>query len=112
MPDTSTAFSPSKCPFPISAQQIKDATKHFSKTGMREVRILCKQDCREARPSVFKDAGLFLLPVKNGHYVIVKGEGYIDIPEVPKSTTIYLSRFLVSKKEEDMKKHSNPTYTF
>ena len=28
-------------PFTISAQQIKDATRHFPKTAQREVRILC-----------------------------------------------------------------------
>ena len=27
-------------PFPLSSQQIKDSTKHFPKTGQREVRIL------------------------------------------------------------------------
>lgn len=37
-------------PFLLTAQQIKDATKHFVVTGQREVRILCKQDTRESRP--------------------------------------------------------------
>ncbi|MEE2748188.1 MAG: hypothetical protein VX473_06975, partial [Candidatus Thermoplasmatota archaeon] len=69
-------------PFPLSAQQIKDSTKHFPKTGQREVRVLCSQTQRKDRPQVFIDSGLFLLPVKNGHYVIVKGEGYMEIPEI------------------------------
>ena len=69
-------------PFPLSAQQIKDSTKHFPKTGQREVRILCYQAERKDRPQVFTENGLFLLPVKNGHYVIVKGEGYMSIPEI------------------------------
>ena len=71
-----------KAPFPLSAQQIKDATKDFPKTGQREVRILCYQAERKDRPQVFSDNGLFLLPVKNGHYVIVRGEGYIDISDI------------------------------
>ena len=69
-------------PFHLSAQQIKDATKHFPKTGQREVRILCSQTERKDQPRVFSDNGLFLLPVKNGHYVIVKGEGYTEVSEI------------------------------
>ena len=71
-----------KAPFFISAQQIKDATSHFSKTAEREVRILCYQAQRKDQPEVFTNRGLFLLPVKNGHYAIVKGEGYMEIPEI------------------------------
>ena len=69
-------------PFTISAQQIKDATRHFPKTAQREVRILCYQAQRKDRPEVFVENDLFLLPVRNGHYVIVRGEGYIDISEI------------------------------
>ncbi len=32
---------------------------------------------------------LFLLPIKNGEYAIVKGEGYIGIPEISDSVKIY-----------------------
>ena len=80
-------------PFPISAGQIKLACQHFTKTGEKEVRILCKQDTRESRPQVFRDKGLFLLPVRNGAYVIVKGEGYIDVPEITSPLQDYQSAF-------------------
>ncbi|MCA9979345.1 MAG: hypothetical protein KDD89_00870 [Anaerolineales bacterium] len=73
----------SATPIEISAQEIKDATRHFPTTGMREVRILCKQDKREDRPIIFQDKGLFILPIRNGHYVILQGEGYVDIPPIP-----------------------------
>ncbi len=79
-------------PYRITASQIKKACQNFSETGEKEVRILCKQDCREDRPKVFKDAGLFLLPVVNGEYVIVKGEGYVDIPEIGDSKQLYVSK--------------------
>jgi hypothetical protein len=79
-------------PFAISAEQIKRATKHFTKTNEREVRILCKQDSRGDRPEVFIKNDLFLLPVKNGEYVIVKGEGYIDIPEITSVIEVYTSK--------------------
>lgn len=79
-------------PFYITAEQIKKATSHFSKTGEKEVRILCKQDSRESRPDVFVKKNLFLLPIKNGHYVIVKGEGYIDIPIIEAITKVYQTK--------------------
>ena len=39
---------------------------------MDEVHFLCKQDTREDRPNVFIDNNSFLLPVKNGTYVILQ----------------------------------------
>lgn len=78
--------------FEIDADQIKAATSHFEKTGQREVRILCKQDNSEDRPSVFKERGLFILPVKNGKFVILRGEGYVDIPPINETTQIYSSK--------------------
>lgn len=80
-------------PFPISASQIKTACQEFTKTGQKEVRILCKQDSREDRPRVFRELGLFLLPVKNGHYVIVKGEGYVNVPAIRSPLQEYRSEF-------------------
>jgi hypothetical protein len=82
----------SKKPFAISAIQIKEACHDFRKTSQKEVRILCKQDSRESRPDVFKKLGLFILPVKNGYYNIVKGEGYVDIPPIKNETIVYSSK--------------------
>jgi hypothetical protein len=79
-------------PFIINAEQIKQATSHFTKTNEREVRILCKQDTREDRPNVFVEKNLFLLPIRNGEYAIVKGEGYINIPEILSVVKIYTSK--------------------
>lgn len=33
-----------------------------------------------------------MLPVRNGHYVIIKGEGYIDIPAITEQPIIYKSK--------------------
>jgi len=79
-------------PCRLKASQIKKSCQPFTTTGEKEVRILCKQDTRESRPEVFKRLGLFLLPVKNGEYFIIKGEGYVDIPEIEKETEIYKSK--------------------
>ena len=80
-------------PFYITADQIKTACQDFQKTGQKEVRILCKQDTREGRPRVFQEMGLFILPVKNGQYALVKGEGYVDIPPIKSSVREYRSDF-------------------
>lgn len=69
----------SQSPFLLTADQIKDTTRQFKAAGDREVRILCKQDTREDRPEFFVKNGLFILPVDNKSYYIVKGEGYVDV---------------------------------
>ena len=81
-----------KSPFPLSAKQIKKACQRFKKTGEKEVRILCKQDSRANRPDIFVKNSLFLLPVKNGFYNIIKGEGYVDIPKIEKEIIFYTSK--------------------
>jgi hypothetical protein len=79
-------------PFPISANQIKASCQEFKSVAEKEVRILCKQDSRSDRPQVFIDNNLFLLPTKNGEYCIVKGEGYVDIPDITSELKIYDSK--------------------
>ena len=81
-----------KSPFSLSATKIKRACQRFKETGEKEVRILCKQDSREDRPDVFIKNQLFLLPAKNGYYNIIKGEGYVDIPEIKKEVAFYTSK--------------------
>ncbi|MBT3169415.1 MAG: hypothetical protein HN334_06075 [Candidatus Cloacimonetes bacterium] len=79
-------------PFSLSAEQIKISCQNFKKTTQKEVRILCKQDSRSDRPEIFIENKLFLLPVKNGYYVIVKGEGYVDIPNITSKPQTYNSQ--------------------
>lgn len=79
-------------PFPVNAKRIKEICQRFTKTNQKEVRILCTQTTRESRPSIFKEKGLFLLPVKNGYYRIVKGEGYVDIPPIEGDVIPYKSK--------------------
>lgn len=33
-----------------------------------------------------------MLPIKNGKYAIIKGEGYVDIPQIAEDTLIYKSK--------------------
>ena len=80
-------------PFPISAAQIKTACQHFERTSEKEVRLLCKQDTRQSRPLIFREKGIFILPVRNGQYIIVKGEGYVDVPPIASPLQKYKSDF-------------------
>lgn len=69
-------------PYELSAKQIKEACQDFKRTAEKEVRILCKQDERDNRPRIFIEKGLFILPKHNGSYYVLKGEGYIDVPDI------------------------------
>lgn len=78
-------------PFVLSADSIKAISrKHGCRTT--EPRLLCKQDTRESRPEVFKKNGCFILPKKNGEYYILKGEGYVDVPEITTDVVGYKSK--------------------
>ncbi len=81
-----------KAPFVLKAEQIKRACQDFKRTVEKEVRILCKQDTRADRPQVFKDNNLFILPKHNGSYYIIKGEGYVDIPDITTPIENYNSK--------------------
>ena len=79
-------------PYILSAADIKKACQGFKETNAKEPRLLCKQDKREDRPQVFIDNNLFILPIKNGFYAIVRGEGYLDIPEITSPIVHYQSQ--------------------
>lgn len=81
----------SKSPFILTNKMIKESVQDFKWTTEKEVRILCKQDSRKDVPDIMKENNLFLLPIKNWDYVIVKWEWYIDIPEIAWKPTIYNS---------------------
>lgn len=68
--------------FRLTSDQIKQSVQDFKKTSEKEVRILCSQTKQEDVPEIMRDMGLFLLPVKNGVYVLLRGEGYVDIPDI------------------------------
>ena len=81
-----------KSPFYLSAKDIKKSVQNFKNTTEKEVRILCKMDTRESVPEIMRENGLILLPVKNGQYVILKGEGYVDIPDIEGEAEIYKTK--------------------
>jgi hypothetical protein len=82
----------SKSPYYLSAETIKKSVQEFKKTNEKEVRCLCKMDSRKDVPDIMTKNGLILLPVKNKYYVIVKGEGYVDIPEIKSEAELYSTK--------------------
>ncbi|HRJ91264.1 MAG TPA: hypothetical protein PLU21_03595, partial [Candidatus Saccharibacteria bacterium] len=56
----------------ITASEIKAITGE-------EARLMAKNDSRKDVPPVMRGNGYFLLPVNNGNYAIVRGEGFHDI---------------------------------
>lgn len=72
-----------KSPFHISSKELKEAT------NKSEPRLLCYHNSREDRPVIFKEMGLFILPVRNGHYVVLKGEGFVDLPPISEEPEVY-----------------------
>ena len=81
-------------PFYFSAVDIKNVTSSFGITNnsFTEPRVLCKQDSRESKPEIFKEKEVFILPVKNGKYALVNGDGYIDIPLIETEPILHRNR--------------------
>jgi hypothetical protein len=66
----------------ISAKRIKEAT------GL-EPRNMAYMDHSSSRPKIFKEKKVFLLPVKNGEYALVRGEGYHRLEEDPHPAKVF-----------------------
>ncbi len=70
-------------PFYVTHAEIQKIVSTINaKNNRKEIRILGYQATREQRPQYFIENNLFLLPASNKAWVVVKGEGYIDIPEI------------------------------
>jgi hypothetical protein len=61
--------------FTLSAGQIK-------KYGEREPRLMTKFDSRKHRPKLLIENNITILPVTNGEYVLLRGDGYFAIPKI------------------------------
>ena len=73
----------SSCPFYVAHAEIKKIVSTIKVPNNRkEIRILGYQATREQRPQYFIDNNLFLMPASNQEWVVIQGEGYIDIPEI------------------------------
>ncbi|TSC82000.1 MAG: hypothetical protein G01um101420_530 [Parcubacteria group bacterium Gr01-1014_20] len=68
----------------ITADEIKTITR-------AEPRIMAKMDSSADLPPIFKKRGYFLLPVKNGKYAIVRGDGFHRLEDTNNATN-HISR--------------------
>ena len=70
-------------PFYVTHKEIKKiVSKINAPNNRKEIRILGYQATRDLRPQYFIDNNLFLMPASNQEWVVIQGEGYIDIPEI------------------------------
>jgi len=73
----------------ISADEIKKYT-HL------EPRNMAKFDRFEDQPPVFRDKELFILPVSNGQYILINGQGYHDLEPIKGGTKTFSSRLPIN----------------
>jgi hypothetical protein len=59
-----------------------------SVTG-NELRLMAKVDFSADLPDALRKHGYFILPVKNGEYVLVRGNGYHILEKLPEPPTIF-----------------------
>jgi len=78
-------------PYYISLKEMKHACLNTTNAKNKKLRITSLYS-REDRPDIFKEHNLFLLPTKNGHYCIIQGEGYVDLPKIEDETLLYTSK--------------------
>ena len=64
----------------ITAKQIKECGKSWNGNANQfEPRLLCYHTSADSRPNFFKEKGLYLIPVKNGSYLVTKTSVYHHI---------------------------------
>lgn len=59
--------------------------KDIKKISNREPRLMCKFDNRNSRPKIIKDNEVTILPVKNGEYALIHGDGYENLSPIHNS---------------------------
>jgi hypothetical protein len=59
-----------------------------STTG-NELRLMAKVDFSADLPAALREHGYFILPVKNGEYVLIRGNGYHVLESLPEPPTVF-----------------------
>lgn len=75
----------------------KDVSKEipssmFREIANREARIAAKTDSRKELPSILRENDFFVLPVKNGLYRLVKGDGFHDLEPISDEISFFDSQ--------------------
>jgi len=64
-----------------TGESVKLSADEIKEVGGREPRLMTKFDTRESRPPQL--AGATILPLTNGTYVVLPGDGYHDLHDLP-----------------------------
>jgi len=64
----------------------------FRDVADREARKAAKVDSREELPAILKENDYFVLPVRNGYYRLIKGDGFHDLEPIEGSPSTYNSQ--------------------
>lgn len=57
-------------------------SKEIKSISSREPRLMCKFDERASRSNILKNNRITILPVKNGEYALIDGDGYQNLPSI------------------------------
>jgi hypothetical protein len=63
--------------------------KDIEATTGNELRLMAKVDFSADLPKALRRHGYFILPVKNGEYVLVRGNGYHVLEKLPEPPTVF-----------------------
>jgi hypothetical protein len=74
----------------VTAGQVKAITKQIG--DKKEPRLMASMTTSSKLPTIFKKNGVFVLPISNGVYAIVKGKGYQEIEEIKTPTVDFRVR--------------------
>jgi hypothetical protein len=66
----------------ITARQVKQISNE-------EPRLMAKMDRLEDAPKIFKDNGLFILPVSRREYAIIKGKGHHQLEPIVEKPAVH-----------------------
>jgi hypothetical protein len=78
------------CEITVTSKQIKDCKATWKgEANQFEPRLLAYQTSADSRPDIFKQYGIYILPVQNGTYVLTKNKIYqeLDYSQTPASSS-------------------------
>jgi hypothetical protein len=70
----------------VTAAQVKQFSHE-------EPRLMAKMDSIEDTPDIFRENGVFLLPVSRREYVIVHGNGFHELETIDKKPTVHTTNY-------------------
>lgn len=68
-------------------------TKDIKSIAHEEPRLMAKMDTLDTLAPIFKDNGLFLLPISRSEYLIVRGIGYHELESIGETSIVHETRF-------------------